>query len=406
MCFSNEVRKMKAITVFLLSLILLLTSSCGRKKAIVSAPAEPANIGTLRVAPSTVDESYQAVGTVHSATSSVLSAKIMGAVLALHAREGDKVRAGQVLIEIDDRESKAQLSKIRAGLQEAEQALEEAERSTRAAEASKAAADAQRQFAAATLKRYTALLERKSASAQEFEEVQARYRVAEAEADRAARMIEALNARRDQARAKIEQARADLESAEVNFAYSKIRSPINGIVTNRQTDIGQTATPGSPLLTVEDVSHYRLEVVVEESRSHLLRPGERATVSLDAIGTGEFDAHVLQIVPMSDPTSRSSTVKIELPNEAVKMGARSGMFGRAYFVTGQRQALIVPREAIVERGQILGVHVLDGSGIARWRIVKVGKTYSQGVEILSGLSEGEEIITGPAEAAADGSRIR
>jgi multidrug resistance efflux pump len=330
----------------------------------------------------------------------------MAAVLALHVREGDKVRAGQVLIEIDDREARAQLSKIRAGLQEAEQALEEAERSTRAAEASKAAADAQRQFAAATLKRYTALLERKSASAHEFEEMQARYRVAAAEAERAAKMIEALNARRDQARARIEQAKADLESAEVNAAYSKIRSPINGIVTNRQTDIGQIATPGSPLMTVEDVAHYRLEVVVEESRSHLLRPGERTTVSIDGISGGEFDARVLQIVPTSDPASRSSTVKIELPGEAVKMGARSGMFGRAYFVTGQKQALIVPRAAIVDRGQIFGVHVLDGSGTARWRIVKVGRTYPQGVEILSGLSEGEEIVTGPPEAVADGSRVR
>src|SRR5207253_2269114 len=125
-------------------------------------------------------------------------------------------------------------------------------------QSSKQAAEANQALAASTFNRYRALLERRSVSPQEFDEVQAKYRVADAEAERASRMLAALAARKNQVLARIDQAKADVSSAHVFASYARVASPMNGIVIARQAEVGTMASPGSPLITIEDDSHYRL----------------------------------------------------------------------------------------------------------------------------------------------------
>jgi multidrug efflux pump subunit AcrA (membrane-fusion protein) len=397
-------RKIIAAKVLLASLALL-AASCSTKQEAATEPAPHIkDVEIERVVLSTIDDYYEATGTVRSATTSTLSARIMGSVVALHAREGSRVRAGQLLIEIDNRDTLAQLQKARAGLSEVEYALEEVERSLRAAETAKAAAEANRQLASATFNRYRALLERRSVSRQEFDEVEARHKVAEAEAERAEKMIQALAARKNQALARIEQARADINNAQLVSGYARIKSPVNGIVTARHTDIGQMAAPGAPLLTIEDDSRYRLEAVVEESLSSRARAGEQVRVRIDALAGQEIDGRVSEIVPAADPASRSFTLKIDLPG-GYAAGLRSGLFGRAFFSSAQRNAVTVPERAIARRGQLTGVFVVDESGVARLRLIKTGRTYGDRVEAIAGLSEGERIVASRVEEVSDGSRI-
>jgi RND family efflux transporter MFP subunit len=250
------------------------------------------------------------------------------------------------------------------------------------------------------------LLERRSVSQQEFDEVRAKHRVAEAEADRAEKMLQTMEAKKRQALARIDQAKADISSARIYAGYTKITSPIDGIVTSRQTDIGQMAAPGAPLLTVEDSTRYRLEATVEESRIAGVKLNQQVTAVIDALGDQAIEGRVAEIVPASDPSSRSFTVKIDLPADGQKLHLRSGLFGRARFPSGQKQALTIPRRAIVERGQLIGVFVVDDAGIARMRLVKTGKSFDDRVEILSGLGEGERIVTGGAQSLTDGSRVQ
>jgi membrane fusion protein, multidrug efflux system len=384
----------------------MMMGACGTKpQAAAEKPALVPGVKIARVANSSVDDYYEAVGTVRAATSSVLSARITGSVVAVHVREGDRVKAGALLVEIDNRDGAAQLQKAQAGLREAEQSLEEVDQSTRAAESAKAAADAQKQLALATFNRYKALLDRHSVSPQEFDEVQARNRVAEAEADRAEKMLKTLAARRSQMLARIDQARADIAAAQLYAGYARITSPVSGVVTAKRTDIGQTAAPGTPLVTVEDDSHYRLEAAVEESRIGTVHRGDAVSVLIDALGDEEFESSVDEIVPASDPSSRSVTMKVSLPAQAMGQGIRSGMFGKARLKTGQRQAILVPRQAIVNRGQLTGVFVIDDSGIARLRLIKTGRRYGDQVEVLSGLTDGERAIVEGAEAMKDGAKV-
>ena len=402
----SEESMTKKWTVIGLVFLSLMVFSCGKKEEIaVEKPAAVSGVKIEMVKSSPVQEEYEAVGTVRSKTTTVLSSKTVGNVLAVHVREGDRVRTGQVLIEIDDRDTKAQLRKAQAGLQEVQDAQEEIEQNIRAAESARDAAEAGRALALATFKRYQSLLDEKSVSPQEFDEVRAKLKIAEAEVDRANRMLQALLARKNQVHAKEEQAKADIAGAQVYVGYSRILSPMNGVVVSKQAEVGLLAAPGVPLLTLEDDSHYRLEVSVEDSMLKRIRIGTPAGVAIDALGPQEFSSRVTEIVPASDPGSRSSTVKIDLVGDKGLSLLRSGLFGKARFPVGQTQIMKVPQKAILQRGQLVSVLVIDPSNTARLRLVKTGRQYGDQVEVLSGLNDGDRIVVEGMEKVKEGDRV-
>jgi multidrug efflux pump subunit AcrA (membrane-fusion protein) len=330
----------------------------------------------------------------------------MGNIVAMKVREGDTVRAGQIIVEIDSREARIQTQKSGAGLVEMKGALDEIDRNIKAAESSQAAAEAKRRFATSTFRRYQQLLARQSISPQEFDEVRARNEMADAEADSAAGMLQSLKARRRQVLARIDQAKADVAGSQIYSSFSRITAPITGVVVSRQADVGYMAAPGTPLLTIESGTDYRLEAAVQESQINKIHLRDQVQVRIDALGQQELAGTVVEIVPAADPASRTYVVKISigLPSGNQQV-LRSGLYGRARFITGQMQAMTIPQNAVVESGQLTSVFVVDQSGIARMRLVKTGKTYGDRIEVLSGLKEGEQIVV-DGVGLRDGSRVR
>ena len=391
-------------------LLVFFVAGCGkREEGATEKPTtiQGAKIETIKLSP--VEEEYEAVGTVRSKTTSNLSSKTVGNILAVHVREGDRVKTGQLLIEIDDRDSRSRLQKAEAGLREVREGLEEIEQNIHAAEAARGGAEAGRSLAMSTFNRYTALFEQKSVSRQEFDEVQAKMKIAEAEADRAGRVLQALIAKKSQILAKAEQAKADITSAQIYVGYGRIASPMNGVVVSKQAEIGLLAAPGVPLLTLEDDSRFRLEVSAADSMLRQIRLGTSSQISIDAIGPQEFSGQVTEIVPASDPGSRSSTVKIDLFDAKGSSGSRavlrSGLYGKARFPIGQKQILKVPVKAILQRGQLVSVFVVDSSQILHLRLIKTGKQYSDQLEVLSGLNDGDRIVVEGIERVKEGDRI-
>ena len=399
---------MKYVFTFTVVVLALAGAiSCARKQepaATTALMVQGAKIET--VAQQTVDESYEAVGTVRAKNSTIVSSKVMGNIVAMKVREGDTVRAGQVLLEIDSREARIQTQKSGAGLVETKAALEEVDRNIKAAGSSQTAAEANRQLATSTFRRYQQLLDRQSISPQEFEEARARHEIADAEAELAGRMLHSLEAKRRQVLARIDQAKADVAGSQVYSSFSRIAAPIDGIVVSRQADVGYMAAPGAPLLTIESGTDYRLEAAVQESQINKIHLRDQVGVLIDALGSQELAGVVVEIVPASDPGSRTYVVKISIPAPAGNQIIRSGLYGKARFVTGQTQAITIPQKAVVENGQLTSVYVVDQSGIARMRLVRTGKTYSERVEMLSGLKEGEQIVVDGVAAVNDGSRVR
>jgi RND family efflux transporter MFP subunit len=360
--------------IILSALLFGLTSCSSARQVTASQPETVRDVQLIKIQQQTLADTFPAVGTVHASRTAPLASQIMGSVTAVNVREGDQVKQGQVLATIDDLQP-------RAGMEQAQAALSAAEHEVAAAESELA-------LAQSTFNRLQTLYSKKSLSQQEYDEGHARLQSAEA--------------RRDTARAVRTQAAAALSEARTHLGYTQVRAPFDGVVTERRVDPGALASPGMPLLTVEAGGRYRLEAGVDERDLQYVRVGQSVQVSLDSLGGQALKGKVAQIVPAADPASRSFTVKIDLPAEK---NLRSGIFGRAAFIRGTRQGVLVPQSAVTERGQLQTVYVVGENRIAMLRYVTLGGAQQDSREVLSGLNSGEIVVAAPGGRDLAGKRI-
>jgi len=328
---------------------------------------------------------YQAVGTVRSANTAILSAQLAGAVLQINVQAGDRVRRGQLLAMLDDRSARAQARGALAGVNEAVQGEEEVDQALKAA-------TADRQFAETTYNRYKALLAKNSLSRQEFDGAEARYQTALANE----RSVEA---KKEQIIARQQQARSHQDSAQTYLSYSRILSPFDGIVTGKSVDAGTVVMPGTPVLTVEDTARYRLEASLPEEYLPHAIAGDKVSISTEH---GQYEGQVAEVVPAADEASHTFLVKVDLPPAC---NCRSGEYGQASFPIGEDKSLAVPTSAVVEHGELQGIFVVASDGQVEYRLVKTGKTYGNRVEVLSGLAAGEKVAISQIDRLRDGARV-
>jgi RND family efflux transporter MFP subunit len=328
---------------------------------------EAVNAPVVTVRHTSLPSFHSVAGTVRTETTSTLSANVVGTVVRVLVGEGDRVRSGDVLVEIDARAPRAQVDRARAGGEEVERAIE--------------AAAANAQLAEATYRRYSALHERGSASRQEYDEAKARHTTAQAELQR-------LGAKRNEARAAAAQAEAAL-------GFSSVRAPIDGVVSARFVDPGAQAAPGVALVTIENETAARVDANVPEHLS--VRAGQPAV----AIG-GErrVGARVIRVQPSVDSAARSALVKLQL-DEPV----RAGTYVKVSFPIGTRSVVTVPVTALVHRGQLTSVFVVGAGDVARMRLITLGTTDGAQAEVLSGLAAGERIVSAP-DRVLDGVVVR
>ena len=376
----------KATTIALALTISLFSLACG-KTAEKPAPETVANIAVETASLAPADEVVEALGTIRSMTIASLSARTSGNVTSILVSEGDRVRAGQLLLTIDDRDVAAQQRKASGGVVETENAIA-------GADAGRTAAASEAKLATATYNRFVQLRERGSVSPQEFEEVEARYRAAVAQKTSADRMYDQMVARRSQAS-------ADSDSAAAMLSWTRITAPIDGVVTAKSADVGMQAMPGMPLLTVEATSGYRVDTTVDESRVGAIKQGSTANVTIDATGA-VIEGTIAHVSPALDPGSRSYVVKVSLPPTE---GLASGMSARARFKVGEAKAITVPRSALVVQGQLTGVWGVDGDGVARLRFIQTGRTLGDRVEVLSGLGDGDRFVSTVIPAIREGVKV-
>ena len=361
-------------TIFALLGLSLLTACSGEKPTPPPAPELVRDVTLFTAQRTTVADYVEATGTVRASQSAQLSSQVMGTITRVNVHEGDRVRRGEVLITIDEAQQRAAYSGANAGLQASQENI--------------AAANADYALAESTMKRYQMLYDKKSVSPQEFDEVKTR--------------LAAAKARRDAAHAGRTQAEAGVSQASTAMGFTKIRAPFDGLVTAKLADAGAIATPGVPLLIVEDPGHFRLEATVDESKMGAVRLGEAVPVVIDALGDQTIAGKVVQIVPAADPSSRTFTVKIDL---ATNPQIRSGLFGRARFPRGQRQSILVPQTAVIRRGQLQAVYVVGKDQLASLRYVTLGAASAQQIEVLSGLEAGDQVVAQPNDRDLSGKQI-
>jgi len=288
--------------------------------------------------------SEEVVGTVRAKLRAAIEAKVSGRIEALLVAPGQTVKAGELIAQLDAREIQAKL----------DQAL------------------AMREQATKDLARARDLMDKKITTQAEFDSVQARERVAVGSAT----------------------------ETETMLGYTKLVAPFNGIVTRKLADVGDLATPGKPIIEMEDPSALRFEADVPEALIGNVKLGAKLPVRVGALSSA-IEGTVVEMAPVADAASRTFLVKLDLPPSDA---ARSGQFGRVWVATGESQAIRIPAAAIVARGQMESVFVVVKNH-AQLRIVRTGKRTDGEVELLSGINPGESVVIEGAEQLRDGQPI-
>lgn len=348
------------------------------------APEPPPGLSATATAHAvTLDDLFEAVGTIRPRSETSVEAQVTGKVRKVLVTAGDDVKRGQQLVILDDREYQARLERSRQALAQAQASRRQAAQSIDAARAGFSEADSQ-------YKRIKTLYDNGAVTTRELEQAEAAYLQAEA------RLGQANNGLRA-AEAAASQARKSVEEAEIALGYTVITAPEDAEVANRSVEPGDLASPGKPLLTLQTASSLRLEAFVREGLIGAVRPGRDLDVALAALNAC-VPGVVEEVVPSADPATRTFLVKVGLPDLP---GAYPGMFGRLLVPAGKREAVLVPASAVRRVGQMETVAVREDGG---WRsvYVKTGKVTEGQVEILSGLKGGETVAVAAGPDAAGG----
>jgi RND family efflux transporter MFP subunit len=357
----------------LLAVTVMMIAGCNSGES-ASPAIQTAQARVVESRQQQIPVNVRSTGTVHARETAILSAQVMGRIQQVLVRAGDSVRAGQTLVVLDDAALRASAEQAQAGV--------------KAAQGQQAAAQTDASLAASTLERYRQLQAEKSVSPQEMDEV--------------ARRAEAAAARLDAMRAQTEAARAQASSAAAMLSYTRLRAPFSGVVTARMADPGTMAAPGMPLLQVDQAGAQQLQTTVDESAIGAIHKGMKVQVEIDGAGATALTGIVAEINAAADPVSHSFLVKIDLPSSSQ---LRAGMYGTAEFSNGVRQAILILRSAVVSRGSLTCVYVLDARGIAQLRSITLGAAQGNLDEVLSGIAAGEKLVDAPADRDLAGKRI-
>jgi len=376
-----------------ITLVAGLVAGCGGEEPTRAADrGAPVDVQVARVATTALTRPFEAGGTVRARTTATIVARIMAEVKAVQAVPGDRVRAGQTLVVLDSRDLDANRARAEAG-------TAAAEANATAATAALGAAEAGLELARSTHRRVSELSEKQAATPYELDQAVAGLRAAEAQAE-AARANEAA------ARRARESAQAAADAARVMASYAVLTAPFDGVVTEKLIEPGNLASPGVPLMKVEDTRDFRLEASVDASRAAMVAVGETVEVVLgeDEPGGGagrpsRVPGTVTEIARALDPGSHAFLIKVALPDETP---ARSGMYGRARFAGPAHEAVAVPAASLVRHGQLVSVFVVSSDGVAHMRLVNVAAASGDLVEVLAGVEVGETVVVNPPATLIDG----
>jgi multidrug efflux pump subunit AcrA (membrane-fusion protein) len=389
----------KALGVVFILVVLMLWLSGGFISKVEPGPPaerpERPSVSTIKVERRVYPVLIEQVGNLRAMVEAHVSSRIMSQVREILAREGDAVEGagergeeGTLMARLDDRDIQARVREAQSEVTAMEKALGAAKAKLGAARSQVAAAHADAQKASTDYKRYQDLYQHQAATGQQLGHARAQKEMTQARLTAAKDDVQAAKSDIKGIEARIEQARAAEAAAKVMLSYTEIRAPFDGRVVRKTVDVGDMASPGQPLFFLEIPARPELHAFVSDSLIPRLRIGQALDVHIDALNRS-FKGKLREIVPQSDTATRTVLAKVSLPSD---LDLVNGLFGRLMVPAGDYKALVVPRKAVREVGQLYLVDVLNKEGYPMRRFVTLGKHHDDVVEILSGLNEGEEVV--------------
>ena len=368
-------------------------------------PVASASVTVARAERASVERTIETNGTVEAFDLLSVSPRASGLqILAVLAREGDRVEAGQVLAVLDDSVLRAQLDQARAQVRAAEAQVVQAEAQVAQNQATLAEARGR-------VDRYESLFAQGAISE---EELISRRTAATTENETVGSAIAAV----ESAEASVLSAQAEVDRLLTQLAQTEVLAPASGVVAQKIATVGDTANAGSPLFEIISGDELELAVKVPQTQLVQVSPGTSVKISSDSDANLQLQGQVRSIDPTVDPQTRQATVKIGLPQSD---RLRPGMFLKAEIVTGTRQSVVVPADAVLPQASGgFVVYAVDARGIGVESVepravsaqtVEVGARIPAGdgepakIEIVNGLDENETIVVEGASYLQDGELV-
>ncbi len=333
-------------------------------------------VDTASAAEGYLEDEVLLIGSLRPFAEVQVMSKIAGRVEKVLVDVGDSVKQGQLIAQVEDREIQQQMLQVEASLGVARAAI-------RQREAELTNLDRQ-------VRRYRDLYEQNLVSRQDLDDLLTRQQSGQAQLELS--------------RAQLSQGEASLAQFRINFENTRSYSPMNGFVGRRFIHPGALVTANTPIVNLVDLRSMRMIVNVVERDIVRVKRGTGVEVSVDAFPGRKFSGHILRVSPVLDAATRTGEVEITVSNPAQDL--RVEMFARVNLkLGGERRGILVPREALVYRGEQSGVFILNGNRAA-FRSVQPGVTQQSVVEIVNGLEHGEKVITMGASLLKDGDQVR
>jgi len=336
----------KKITCLLITVFLIVGCQDKKIEAIQASKQKIWTLSTLSVQEKRLPINLKSIGSVVSDQRIDVSSRATGYIKNILVLEGDNVAKGQILIALDGFDVEGAIQQAKASVNTAKLAVHDAD---------------------IDVERYQDLFKKGSISENNMRKTQLY---------------------RDSANDALVAANTALSIAKSQRQYIQILSEVDGVVVDRYLRKGALATPGKPILTIESSQGLFFDTYVAESQISRIKKGSRVAVFIDALNE-KIEGTIARVVPAGDSTTRRYKVKIALQN---REGLLSGMFGRVNFILGTKPTIVIPSSALVERGGLRGVFVINSQQQAYFRWLNLGVETTEGIEVRAGLAVNEKIV--------------
>lgn len=329
-------------------------ASCGNSEERPVFSNQPVAVTVAKAASGNMTGTIDAAGQIEAVHNAMISTRMMGTIQKIYVDIGDHVRKGQLLFSIHAADIQAKGGQAAANIAAAEAAL----------------ANAQKDY-----ERFTALYKQNSATAKELDNVTLQYKAAQAQVEAARQMRNEVNA---------------------NMSYASVTAPFDGVVTQKMMDEGGLASPGMPVLAIEQPGALQISATVGEAAVNNIHIGDPVSVYISAIDRS-ISGKVSRLSESASASGGLFVIKVT-PDASVD-GLRSGMFANLTFTTIKpgtnktESGVLVPESAIIQSHELTGLYTVSPKGTAILRWVRIGRKYGNQIEVLSGLSSGESYVT-------------
>lgn len=354
----TNMRKQILVSISIGFAIVLSGCSSKENKEASAANNDSVIVVTVAKPSGTEGNSINISGQVEASQTANISTRVMGYITKLNVKVGDHVNKGQLIATISNNDMVAKRAQADAMISEAEDALKNAQKD---------------------YDRFTALYKQQSASAKELDNVTLEY---------------------NSARSRLESAKQMRNEVNAMLAYTTLTAPFSGTVTQKSADAGSIANPGMPIVSIEQSGSYQISAAVPETEINQIKQGEAVAVNIKSINK-IFTGRVSQVNQSSQFTGGQYIIKVNIPDKE-KKGLYAGMYANLSIASANKSeaaadAVLVPVSSIVNKDQLTGLYTVSANNTALLRWVRLGKTYGDKAEVLSGLEKDEQFI-----ASADG----